>query len=250
MAGFNLFNFEKMKIVENRMETLERNTLSPEDFSKWVSHIEKNRLPLVEELKERAVLSGTGLELGAGTCWLSSVLSKNKDIDKIFAVDIDSDRLALAKENFIGYFGGRPEKIEIIEGDYHSLPFEKESLDFIAVDAALHHSSNICRLLNECKRVLKPSGVLVAIREPILPSVEPLKTYRKLFFGRKEKKKGDIENIYAWKQWKKIFEEAGFSLAIFESFLNTTKKERLIKKLGFLNGLLFCRYYFVAKKAR
>jgi ubiquinone/menaquinone biosynthesis C-methylase UbiE len=233
--------------MENNRNRSEENILSSKDFSEWVSHIEKYRLPLIKELGRKVELSGTGLELGAGTCWLSSTLSKEENIKKIFAMDIDVERLHLAKEKFIGYFKGKTDKIEIIRGDYHSLPFERGSVDFIAIDAALHHSNDISRLLNECKRVLRPLGFLVAIREPILPRVEPLKTYRKLSFGRREKKKGDIENIYSQQQWKKFFEEAGFSLDIFESFLDTTKKERLIKKLGFLNGLIFSRHFFVGK---
>jgi ubiquinone/menaquinone biosynthesis C-methylase UbiE len=229
-------NPEKNKIV-----------LSEKEFQHWVSHINNYRLPLMNYLDGRMNFCGIGVELGAGTCWLSSILSTKKGVNKMFAIDANADRLDLAKEKFIGYFGGKLEKIEIIRGDYHSLPFEKASLDFIVADASLHHSDDIHRLLEECKRILKPSGFLVAIREPILPRVEPLKTYRKLTFGLKEKRKGEIENIYSWEQWKNNFEKSGFSLDIFECFLDTTAKERLIKKSRIFNGLLFCRYFFVAK---
>ncbi len=122
------------------------------------------------------------------------------------------------------------------------------AVDFVVCDAALHHAQNLKKVLLEIVRVLKPGGFLLAIREPVLPNLEPIRTFKKLTFGFKERRRGDIENIYSVEEWETAFSISGMTLEIYEYFLKTSSKERTISLLKRWNGLIFARYFFVAKK--
>jgi ubiquinone/menaquinone biosynthesis C-methylase UbiE len=184
----------------------------------WYEHIENLRIPILEFIPEIEDLQGVGVEIGAGTCWFSSKVSQSNKIEKIFAIERDERRLDLAKERFIPTYFGNKGKINLVKGDFHEIPLEDGEVDFVIIDAALHHSHKLNILLGEISRVLKKDGLLIAIREPVLPRMEPLKSYRKRFFGRQEKKKGEVENIYSEEDWGRFFQESGLDLNIREFF--------------------------------
>lgn len=217
-------------------------------IKKCICHIKEIRLPVIESILHRININGRILEIGAGTCWLAAHLSKQKNIEKISAVDNDEEKLSLAKSFFINEFAGKPEKIKLVHSDFHRLPFENGSFNYIVCDAALHHSGDLSLLLKELCRVLKKDGKIIAIREPILPLLTGLKYIKKLSFGYKEKKKGDIEQTYTIEEWKTYFERAGFRIEIKKYTIKTTTKERIIDLFKCLNGILFNRTYLIASK--
>lgn len=218
-----------------------------EKYQRWLQHIRTYRLSILPYVDSVVSLKGTGAELGAGTSWFSAELSKRDAIIKIVAIDVDEKRLALAKNFFVPKFGGHKDKIKFIVGDFHCLPFPAGSLDFVVIDAALHHSNAPEKLLREIKRVLKQDAYLIAIREPVLPIFPGLCFWKKLSFGFWQRLHGDTEHAYAKREWKKLFKVAGLSLQIKEYYLRTTWKERLLARLHRLNGVLYGRYFFVAK---
>ena len=219
-----------------------------QNLPQWLLHIRKLRLPIYLQAKEHVRLSGKGAEIGAGTAWLSAVISQNPEVTHITAIDINPERLKLAENFFLKEFNGQKNKITYRQGDFHQLPFADESLDFVVCDAALHHTNQLEKLLTEIKRVLKKGGLLLAIREPVLPSLPVLGWWRKITFGRRQRRQEDIEHTYYMKEWKNAFQRLGFSFQALPYFLTTTRKERLVKKLSRFNGLLFSRYYFIADK--
>jgi len=73
------------------------------------------------------------VEIGAGVCWLSSVISQKKLVEKINAIDISSQKLELARQNFIPEYKGKRDKINIINSDFHQLPLRTETIDFAAI---------------------------------------------------------------------------------------------------------------------
>lgn len=213
----------------------------------WLRHIQKYRLPIFLEIIKYVNLSGIVLEIGSGSSWFSSNISKIPAVKKISAIDIDPKRIEAAKI-FGNFFNADKTKLSFVIGDFHSIPAENETLDFCVCDASLHHSQDLPKVLKEICRALKPNGTLIAIREPILPSFFLLRIYRKFSFGLLQKLRGDIENTYTLTEWQKIFNESGFSLELRPYYLNTTVKEKLIKFLSKYNGMLFNRYILIAKK--
>jgi ubiquinone/menaquinone biosynthesis C-methylase UbiE len=217
-------------------------------MKQWLFHIRNLRLPIFIQATTHVRLAGCGAEIGAGTAWLSAVISLKPEVEHITAIEIDPKKLKLAQDFFLKEFSGRRDKISYVLGDFHKLPFSDASLNFIVCDAALHHTHQLEKLLTEIKRVLKKGGVLLAIREPVLPSLPLLGWWRKISFGWKQRRQGDIENAYRLAEWTRIFQRLGFSFQAQPYFLETTGKEKLVKKMHRFNGLLFGRYYFIAYK--
>jgi ubiquinone/menaquinone biosynthesis C-methylase UbiE len=54
----------------------------------------------------------------------------------------------------------------LVAGDFHDLPFEDQSFDFVLISSALHHTWDWRTVLGEIQRVLAPGGLLVLEQEP------------------------------------------------------------------------------------
>jgi ubiquinone/menaquinone biosynthesis C-methylase UbiE len=216
-------------------------------LKKWCEHIDKYRIPVYKELLKSIPISGKGLELGSGSSWFSINASRLPSVESIFAVDNDRRRLEVARDYFMKIYNGDEAKVRFINCDFHKLDLPSSHFDFIFCDAALHHSDNIALLLKEIRRMLKPDGTFIAIREPILPENSLLKLFRYYTFGLRQRMSGDIENIYSAKKWEYYFKNAGFTLEFEKYQLNTTTKEKFLSKLRICNGYLFNRKYLIAR---
>lgn len=213
---------------------------------KWPSGI-LNRVSIVTELKKDIIFSGNILEIGAGSCWFSAELSKIPDVNHIFSLDFSDRMLREVAPSIISALRADNNKIIRILGDYHKLPFDDNLFDFVVIDAALHHTNYLDIVLKEINRVLKSSGKIIAIREPIKSLIWPLK--KKLsFVDRHVKEYGVIENTYHLKQWNDFFKKAGFNLTIKPIYYKGGFKETIIRLAPFryFNGILYSRYYFIA----
>lgn len=188
------------------------------------------------------------MELGAGSSWFSIVASKIPSVKHITVIEIEEENLKYAENFFLPSLGGDKSKLTFEKGDFDYLNFDSKSMDFVLVDAALHHTNEIEKLLKNISRILNDKGFLVAIREPILPSLFLLKQFRRLTFGWRQKMNGDIENIYSKEEWEKYFSSAGFKVEFYEYFSQASFKEKIISKLHAFNGMLFNRYYIIARK--
>ena len=207
----------------------------------------QERVPIFYFLKKKYNFKGEVLELGAGSCWLSALVSKVPEVKNVYAVDISKELLERIGNKVINDLKGNKEKIKLVSADFHKLSFTNNKFDVIIYDASLHHAQNLPILLEEVNRVLKNDGILVAIREPIKSF---LYRYNLRKFGRKEIKKGATENIYSKAEWKKYFDQAGFELNFFGEFNKSDKKTNILKIPFFrsFNGILFSRYYFFVIK--
>jgi len=140
-------------------------------------------------------------------------------------------------------------KMVRVVGDFYNLNFKDKSFDMVVVDAALHHIDNMNHVLSEIKRVLKDGGMIVAIREPIVPKLRP---GCKNTFGAHERSLGLTENIFSKKEWTVFFKKNGFTLKFLPIIPEYSFKYKIINRtiLKGLNGLLFAHYVLIAKKKR
>jgi len=219
-------------------------------LSRWLTIIKKERLPLFHQISHNITPESIALEIGAGSAWLSSSLSQHKNINHITATEIDPRRLGLAKNYFSHRLNAVKNKISFRQSDFHDISFiEDGTLDIVFVDAALHHTDTLETLLQELYRILKDNGQIIAIREPILPSLPILKQFRKKTFGRKQIKNGDIEHTYSKNEWTTHFNKCNFNLKFYPLYGGSTKDKLLSNIfLSKFNGILFSRYYIVATK--
>jgi len=122
-----------------------------------------------------SVRGGRSLDLGGGSGWLSAELSRRG----FEAVSLDIEDPHERSAQIDGGAAGRDfelvtdvaddagtETVDYVVGDKERLPFADGAFDLVTTSAALHHSSDPVRTLRHAARVLRPSGVLLALNEP------------------------------------------------------------------------------------
>jgi len=157
---------------------------------------------ILPELK----LEGNVLEIGSGSCWLSSLVKFF--FPNIFIVATDVAFSALCKGQQVSNF--LKTKIDsLIACKAERIPFEGGFFDFVLGSAVLHHT-NAHEALNQVFRVLKEGGLFIGLGEPSIPKMlKPLWSSR-FIAGWREKKLGVKEGSYSFSEWEKLFHESGF----------------------------------------
>ncbi len=155
-----------------------------------------------EWVKDR---SGKALDVGAGRGIASYALAR--DGFSVTALEPDSSDLvgagaicALVDETAM--------PIHVVEEFSERLPFADGEFDLVFVRAVLHHTRDLEGACREYFRVLKPSGLFIAVREHVisretdLPRFFDIHPLHKLYGG---------ERAYLLNQYVKAIEQSGFT---------------------------------------
>ena len=102
--------------------------------------------------------ANTAVDIGTGTGSMLPFLATFSD--KQIGVDSSSAMLSVARGNLVGQ---ELPNAELIQSDWHFLPIEKDSADFVLCNLALHHASSPLRVIKEVSRILKPGGIFVLV---------------------------------------------------------------------------------------
>ena len=94
--------------------------------------------------------SGTILDLGSGTGYLSIEIAKRTPTIQVYGIDLSRQMVKIARRHARGVGNARFEF-----GNAAALPFEDNSIDFIVSTGSLHHWKTPARVFGECYRVLK-----------------------------------------------------------------------------------------------
>jgi ubiquinone/menaquinone biosynthesis C-methylase UbiE len=185
---------------------------------------------------------GRILEIGAGTCWFSGELSKITAVQEILATDFSPKLLKDFAPKVFGWQRAAAAKITRMPGDFHQLDLPANHYDFIVCSAVVHHAVDPVAMLREVRRMLRPDGRFVAIREPVLPALK-LRKYSKTQSRLIDA--GVNEHIYKLAEYRKFFEEAGLQLQVKRVNLATGMKFAFNEMV---NGLTHARYAFIGMK--
>ncbi len=185
---------------------------------------------------------GRLLEIGAGTAWLSAELSKLPRVVEVFATDPSPGLLKESAPKVFKLLNAHTDKITRMPADGHSLDFPANHFDFVVCAGVLHRAANIVQVLREAKRVLKPGGQLVAIREPVWPLVK-IKSRSKML--AKLIATGINDRFYTLADYKEFFKQAALPLQVKRVNLSRGFKYYVNKVV---NGLTHARYAFVGTK--
>lgn len=175
---------------------------------------------------------GRILELGAGAAWFSAELSKLPKVVEVVATDFAVGGAQQHAPHVFKTLRAHEAKISRRPASPHRLNFPDQHFDFVVCSGVLHDAMNLLVLLREIRRVLKPGGQLVAVREPVKSLVSRKATRLK-------------QPLYSRADYADVFERAGFALTLRRISLASGLKYYFDKVV---NGLTHSRYVFVATR--
>lgn len=212
--------------------------------TEWLKGIQSQLPRFIPFLTQACKLEFRGriLEIGAGGAWLSAELSKLPRVVEIVATDVSPRLLKEQAPKVLKLLDAKSAKITRTPADFHQLAFPDNYFDFVVSSSALHHAANIVQALREVKRVLKPGGQFVAIREPVRPLVK-LKSRRKIV--EKLVRTGVNERYHTLRNYKEFFKQAGLPLVIKRVNLSRGFKYYVN---ALVNGLTHARYALIGQK--
>jgi SAM-dependent methyltransferase len=181
---------------------------------------------------------GRILEIGAGAAWLSAALSKVPAVVEIIATDVSGRRLKEEAPEVFRRLGANEAKITRMPGDLHRLDFPDNHFDFVVCAAVLNRTVNIVAALREARRVLKPGGWFVAVREPVLPRL-------KFKSGAAAQRTSAGLELYSLDDYDRFFTAAGLPMESKRVNLDSGMKYFFNEMF---NGLTHARYALVARK--
>jgi ubiquinone/menaquinone biosynthesis C-methylase UbiE len=205
------------------------------DFPKFIPFLEK---------KCGLEFRGRILEVGAGAAWLSAELSKLPRVVEVVATDFSPRLLKEQAPKVFKLLNAKTAKITRMPGDFHKLDFPNNYFDFVVSSAVLHHAANMVQVLREAKRVLKPGGKLVAIREPIWPRV---KLQRRSKSSERRTFGGANDRCYVLAYYKEFFKQAALPLEVKRVNFSSRFKY-FVNQL--VNGLTHARYALIGTKRK
>ena len=94
--------------------------------------------------------SGTILDLGSGTGYLSIEIAKRTPSLQVYGIDLSKQMIKIARRHARGV-----ENAQFVFGNAADLPFEDDSMDLIVSTGSLHHWKTPAKVFDECYRVLK-----------------------------------------------------------------------------------------------
>jgi len=96
--------------------------------------------------------SGTILDLGSGTGYLSIEIAKRAPSLQVYGIDLSRQMVKIARSHAKGV-----ENAQFKFSNVADLPFKDNSIDFIVSTGSLHHWKKLAKVFDECYRVLKIS---------------------------------------------------------------------------------------------
>jgi len=214
------------------------------DEAEWLRSLQRNLPRFIPFLTQKCGVDFRGriLEIGAGGAWLSAELSKLPKVVEIVATDYSARLLKEQAPRVFELLGANAAKIRRAPADFHQLDFPDNYFDFVVCSEALRDAANIVQVLREVKRVLKPGGCFVAIREPVWPLV---KVRSRAKMVEKLVATGINDRFYAVSNYREFFKQAGLPLEVKR--VNTAQGFKYFFN-AVVNGLTHARYAFIGRK--
>ena len=185
---------------------------------------------------------GRVLEIGAGAAWFSAELSKLPKVVEVIATDAAPQRLKQHAPKIFKMLKAHEAKITRMPADFRKLDFPNNHFDCVVCMGVLHRAVNVVHVLREVRRVLKPGGQFVAIREPVRPLVK-LESRGKR--SASPVASGAPALGYTLADYREFFALAGLALEVKRVNLSSGFKYYFDEMV---NGLTHARYAFVATK--
>ena len=93
------------------------------------------------------------LDIACGEGYGSNLLAQNAKF--VYGVDIAADAVSHAKQKY------QKDNLSFLEGSAAKIPLDSNSIDILISFETIEHHDKHIEMMEECKRVLKPNGVLI-----------------------------------------------------------------------------------------
>lgn len=171
---------------------------STDDFFE-AARIANENLAAKLDIKDSDVL----LDIGSGFCGLPRFLVQKTPCKKVVALNISEKENEYARQK--NKEEGLADKIEVIDGDFNSMPFPNNEFDIMLSQDSMLHSPDKGMLLKECARVLKDGGRFVfsdILEKDTLSREEAQKIYSRV----------KVPHLATFDTYEKQLQEAGFTI--------------------------------------
>ena len=141
-----------------------------------------------------------------------------QDYTEIVGIDIDEPAIETARST-LGQEG-----IQFLVMNAEQLDFDDDSFDTVSISASLHHLSNIQRVLQEMKRVLKPGGhfILAEMHRDGQTEAELTSIYLHNWVAEVDSALGRLHNgTLARQEFEDYVVDLGLSKVEFHDFVDT-----------------------------
>ncbi len=169
-------------------------------------------------------MKGVAADLGSGTGVAASILSKQKKIDRVYAIEYSRHMVVSLMPLVFKHFGAHVQKIQRVIGDFNDIQMPKGCVDLVVEVDSYHHSEDLALSAREAWNMLKHGGVVIAIDRawPDTMTQQELDGMLDVEFSLNLKKKYGIpmekkytrrdfgEHEYTLGTWEKVFRSVGF----------------------------------------
>ena len=251
-----LKNNEDKKKEIRRATCLARYNIEKDKKFSWMENY------FLSNLNPDLLKNKTLLDLGSFTGGRLSAWYENYELKKVYGIDINPIFKIAADE----FASEKKINAEFKTGVGENLPYDNNSFDFIVSTDTFEHVQNLENTMNECFRVLKPDGMLLAVFPQFLQPFEShLNFVTKLpcihwFFNSKKISEKYYEILkergvsakwyngekYSLDEWEKLPTLNGTSIRKFEKILknNSWSNVRWIKKPILTDGRRSKKFFF------
>jgi len=112
--------------------------------------LRKPETKIANEIAEK-IGSGTILDLGSGTGYLSIEIARGSPGLQVYGIDLSRQMIKIATRHAKGV-----DNVQFVFGNAAKLPFEDNSIDLVVSTGASHHWKRPRLVFEECYRILKP----------------------------------------------------------------------------------------------
>jgi len=203
-------------------------------------------LSMAERHVLREPLQGVGIELGAGTGLLSSLVARSSGVRAVLALEVcEGVARQITPKVARAVLDEEASKVVPVVGSFDDLCLADASLDFAVEIGSLHHSSDLPRTMAEVARVLKPGGTVLCFDrcQPDTLTDEQLEkmldeTYSREFLEgngyppeRTLTRRENGEHEYRRFEWEAAFAAAGLVLERLVEFREPLKFRHAVRGL-------------------
>lgn len=194
---------EELRALPEMLQLLEDSYLDRDQVSAAARFADSSEFSAVLALIPRPLENMTVLDLGAGT-GIASFAFDRSGVERVIALDPSFSPLTGLRS---AAYSPRSTAVQRACAWGEALPIADHSIDVVYCRQVLHHAADLDHLVDECARVLRKGGLLVATREHVVRSRGERERFLR---GHPVHQRTQGEWAYSVREYRRAMTRAGF----------------------------------------